>query len=788
MKAESTAPADPERGDPSDAAWNPKRFLHQLKQDPAYMKQIAHVESLPPRQARYGKLHRPLHPRLARWLQAEGIRLWLHQTGAINRLRYPKKRLNVVITTNTASGKSLAYNLPVLDQLLRDPNATALYVFPRKALEYDQLVELQAILDAVGLPPHTAGKYDGDATREQKRRIRAHARVILTNPHGLHYYLAYPQLWRRVFSRLRFVVIDEAHVYRGVFGSNMAFVMRRLRRLAEGFGAKPQFILTSATIANPRELAESLTGLPFRVVDQDGSEAGERIFAIWVPPVDEISGEHLSAHQESKHVFLAHMRQGLRTLMFTTSRKMAELQARWAKGQVETFDPTLVERISSYRAGLSPTDRRDIEEGLKAGQIVGVTSTNALELGIDIGQLDATILSGFPGSISSFWQQAGRAGRKGTPSLTTFVPFPDALDMYYAQHPAVLFGEPHEHAILSLENPYILENHVACAAKERPVIIDLDREYLGNELERVCEALVEAGTMTYSDGKYFWAGPPTFPAGETSIEAISRESFRVYERVGAREEFLMEEEKSRVLSEMHEGAVYLYRTDTYVVEELDLAARKVVLAAEEVDYYTVVLRETDVSVVETEMERHDGQIHARFGTVNVRHHYTHYIKKSIFTDELVDKHELDYDPDEFTTKALWFTLPEPLWRAINEARYNIGGVVHAIEHGTIALIPLHVLCDRRDVGGVSFDYNLDTGLPTIYVYDGFPGGIGLAERAYAILRDLLEATRAMIEACPCTKANGCPACIMSPKCGNQNEPLDKAGAVFALARLLAPPS
>ncbi|MHA1732621.1 MAG: DEAD/DEAH box helicase [Promethearchaeota archaeon] len=761
----------------------PGAFLESLKVGESYGGQLAHVEHFPARDPRYGALKVRLHRRLTEWIERQGLELWLHQTGAINRLLHPK-HLNVVITTPTASGKSLCYDIPVLDAMLRDDASTALYLFPRKALGHDQYRELVNLAGELGLPPNLVGVYDGDATPDQKRRIRDNARVVLTTPHGLHYYLPNWRLWRRIFQNLKYIVIDEAHVYRGVFGSNVAFVLRRLQRILAHLGSDPRYVLTSATIANPAELASKLTGKQFEVVDKDGAGSSERFFAVWIPPEQQDTGERVSSHQESRKLFAAHLLAGFQTLMFTTSRKMAELQARWARKDLAERSSELAGAVSSYRAGLAPVDRRRIEKGLKEGTLRGVVSTNALELGVDIGDLDATILSGFPGSISSFWQQAGRSGRKGAPALSTFVPFVDALDMFYAQNPETLFGAPHEEAVISLENPYIVRNHIKCAARERPISPPVDEAYFGSQLVDACEDLVGDGVMAKRGGRYTWHGPPSFPAGEVGVEAISRDSFEVFERVGERYRRMMSEERGRVFSELHEGAVYLYLSETYVVESLDLDERRVVLRKTEAEKYTQVLRHTEIEVLDEEASKVDGHLNASFGLVNVTHEYSEYVEKSIHTNEVVGRHPLALPRHEFTTKALWFTLDRELAGELPRRKFDTAGVVHAIEHGTIAMIPLHVLCDRRDIGGVSMAEDPDLELPVVYIYDGFPGGIGLVERAYNSLRNLLETTLANINGCSCTKENGCPACIMSPKCGNLNEPLDKAGAIFALQQLL----
>ncbi|GAB4325262.1 MAG: DEAD/DEAH box helicase [Promethearchaeota archaeon] len=765
-------------------------FLNSLReaQSGAGEGGIVHVRRFPARPPRYGKLAAKLHPKLANLLKSRGIRLWLHQTGAINRLLYPRAKLNVVVTTPTASGKSLCYNVPVLDRLLRDPEATALYVFPRKALARDQLREFQDLAEGVGLPPHAAGVYTRDTPQAAKRRIREHARVVLTTAHGLSYYLSHRQLWRRIWSKLAFVVLDEAHVFTGVFGSNAAMVVRRLRRLVDEAGGSPQFVLCSATIANPVELAEKLVGLPFDLVDKDGSASGERTFLVWLPPEREEGQrrEGASPHQAARKLFVAHVAAGFQTLMFVTSRKMAELQAKWAKESLRKDGAAaLADRVWCYRAGLRPQDRRRIERQLKDGTIRGVVSTNALELGIDVGSLDATILSGFPGSVASFWQQAGRAGRKAdSTAISTFVPFEDALDQFYAQNPDALFGKPHENAIVSLDNPYIFAAHVRCAARELPVTPERDVAYFGPRLVEACEGMVREGMMEQRGGKFYWLGPPDFPAGQVNLEAIPQADYEVVATLpdGGRLK-LGTEGESRVLSEMHDGAVYLYLGDTFVVEELDLEAKRVVMRRRDVGYYTQSLRHTRVEVVNEEREATflGGRLHAHHGTVDVTHHYYAYVRKAIYTGEVLERVPLEHLPaTTFRTKATWFAFPAELVESLLEAGRDLAGTAHALEHATIAMTPHVVTCDRRDVGGVSTDLDPRYDAPSVFIYDGYPGGVGLTEKAFELLPRLFEVTRSMVESCGCDEDGGCPSCVMSPKCGNQNDPLDKRGALAAL--------
>jgi len=511
-------------------------FLKFIKSQDFYCGQISHIEHIPELKARFEDLDKPLRKRLERWLTNKGINLWRHQAEAINSIR---KGNNTVIVTSTASGKSLCYNLPVLDYLLNNEKTTALYLFPTKALARDQHSQLKEILTKTNIKEYHIGVYDGDTTPDEKRRILSNANIIITNPYGLHFYLPwFKQKWRRVCSNLKYIVLDEIHIYRGIFGSNFALLLRRLKRILDIFEVKPIWILSSATINNAKEFCEKLIGEEFVVIDKDDSPSGAKKVILWDLPYDKALGKYRSAHQETKNLFITHLKykNGIQTLTFTLSRKMAELQAIWTRKTL----PLLKDKIHSYRAGISKKKRREIEEDFKNKKILGVSSTNALELGIDIGSLDATISSGFPGTISSFKQQIGRAGRGSDLSISTFIPMQNPLDLFYVHNHDRLFGNIQEEVLITLNNKYILRNHLCCAAKEIPISIDEYKKFGIEEkklFENCIDNLVSESLLMKRMNKYYWKGE-FFPNEKYGLNALSSRSYKVILRQSGREELL----------------------------------------------------------------------------------------------------------------------------------------------------------------------------------------------------------------------------------------------------------
>ncbi|MFQ5860160.1 MAG: DEAD/DEAH box helicase [Dehalococcoidia bacterium] len=757
---------------------NVSAFLEHLRCLPTYQEQIVFTHQVPPRPSCPGELDRPLHPSLQGTLQQGGLwPLYRHQAQAVNAMN---GGAHVMVATPAASGKSLCYHLPVLEALLHDPRTRALYLYPAKALAQDQLRNLQQLV-----PPEASARaevFDGDTPPRERAAIKRGARILLTNPDMLHLgILPNHRSWARFFQGLRFVVLDEAHTYRGVFGSHVANVLRRLRRLCQRYGSAPQFILCSATIANPGELAERLTGLPFQVVDEDGSPSGGKRFLFWNPPfTDETHSARRSASTEAACLLTELAQQRIRTLTFVRTRRLAELVSLYTREQLAQRESSLASRISPYRAGYLSQDRRRIEQALFQGELLGVVATNALELGIDIGDLDATVLTGYPGSIASTWQQAGRSGRRGEESLSILVGQDNPLDQYLMRHPQTFFGKPTEHALISPENPYILAPHLLCAAYETPLEA-ADTALFGESLEQRAAELVGMGLLRSDGGRWYLDPSITYPAEEVNIRSTSREQY-----------LLLEEETGRVLETLeqaaaflqaHPGAIYLHQGEPYRVERLDLTAKIASVVRADGSYYTQASDITDIRIRRLLQHKLAGGVGVYLGEVEVSNLVVGYKKRAPLTEEVLDEEPLDLPPTRFPTVALWFDIPQELMSRALAERWDLAGGLHAAEHAAIGVLPLFTLCDRNDIGGVSTPLHPDTGRPQVFIYDGHPGGIGITERGYQLIEELWAATGRVVRECPCT--DGCPSCIQSPKCGNNNQPLDKRVCLTLLETLLA---
>jgi DEAD/DEAH box helicase domain-containing protein len=745
-----------------------EEFIDALRNMEGYRNQIEHIHVIQAQKEEYGTLDHPLPEAIQGYLDDRGIKLYRHQADLINLARSGE---NVVISTPTASGKTLAFNIPVFEALLEDREARALYIYPMKALTNDQLKVLLEMEGGTGIQARPS-IYDGDTPTSSRPRIREESRIILTNPYGLHYYLPWYRKWRNFFQNLRYIIIDESHTYRGVFGSNVAMLLRRLQRIINKYGSHPQFILSSATIANPEEHSERLTGKGFRVVDGDYSESGRKYFTFWNPPLIGEENQRGSTHQESKEVFIQCLLEGLQTLCFTVSRKMAELTALWARQELHEDYPGIARAIRSYRAGYLPRERREIEKGLKTGELRGVTSTNALELGIDVGSLDSVIISGYPGTIISTWQQAGRAGRGVEDSIIFLVAFQNPLDQYFMNHPQDFFQRTPENAVIDLDNPYITTGHVMCAANEAP-ITDSDGELFSN-LDLVIKALEETGALRPTPLGHVYARRSR-PVETVKLNSISDDMVQILHNGRILETM----DLTQAYREAHEGAILLHQGETYQVYELDLNDLTAKVRHTEVDHYTEAVKTIEISIIEGLEERSMG-FKAVVGELDITEYYTHY--RLMNYERVLDLKPLDLPPVEFPSIGLWFTIPEEIVEQVQDEGLDFMGGIHAIEHAMIAMAPLHAMCDRWDLGGLSADYHPDTGEPTIFIYDGYKGGIGLSEKLYHLLPELMETTLKLVKDCRCNE--GCPSCIYSPKCGNNNEPLDKKGAIQILTKLL----
>lgn len=727
-------------------------------------RQAVAVKEIPAREPEHARPDPPLPPPLEGYLERRHIRLYTHQVEVLRNLREGR---DVVLTTPTASGKTLAFNLPVFEHFHYHRAATALYLYPMKALAHDQLAALRELSEETGIRTEAA-VYDGDTPREERPRIRRRSRLVLTNPYALHRYLQWHHLWARFFASLAFVVLDEAHWYRGVFGSHVACVLRRLLRVLDHYRARPRFVVSSATMADPTEHARRLTGRNFTLVDADGSARGRRFFLFWNTALY----PEISPHRQAAELLAFFVRAGLQTLCFAPSRRTAEFYARWAAAAAGGVE------VAAYRAGYLPEDRRSIERRLKEGELRGVAATNALELGVDIGGLDAVIIAGYPGTVASFRQQAGRAGRTGQDALVAFVALDDPLNQYFARHPDRLLGRVTEQAVVNLENDYVLRQHILCAAAELP-LTEGDVAWFGPRLLETARELAAAGGLSPlagPDGRTRWAyRGPEAPALAVSLDAFGEGLVQLVHR-GQVVEYL---DHRRACLEAHPGAVYLHQGEAYVVRSLDLERGRADLEyLPDADSHTTALTRTELRVNQVLASRAGPSYGLALGRVAVKEVVTGYAVKKY--DRVVGAHDLALPPVEFDTTAVWVHLPETL-RSGAACSGDWEGGLHAMEHALIAAAPLLAMCDRWDVGGLSTPLHPATGRPTIFVYDAFPGGTGIAERLFECFPDLISGALDLISSCGCR--DGCPSCVMSPKCGNNNQPLDKEVARAILAAL-----
>jgi DEAD/DEAH box helicase domain-containing protein len=745
-------------------------FLQRLSAFEGSEGSLAHVEVLESREPSLEPF--PDMPEVLRKrLDLLGIKgLYPHQRLALDLV---DRGENVVVASGTSSGKTLVYNLSFARAVLADEKRTALYLFPTKALARDQLRQVRDLR----LPQVRAAVYDGDTPRAERPLIRQNANLVMTNPDMLHAsILPGHARWADFLLRLSLVVVDEAHVARGVFGSHVAMILRRLRRLVAHYGGQPQFVLASATIGNPTELGERLVGLPFAEVVQDLSPRGEKLFVLWNPPmVDEELGQRRSALSETSWLLRLLVESETRTIAFCRSRRAAELVAQFARRELPA---SLKRRVKAYRAGYLPEERRELERALSSGELLGVAATNALELGIDVGSLDAALLAGYPGTRASMWQQAGRAGRRSDSSLAVLVAQDDPLDQYLVQHPADIFEKPPEAAVIDPTNPYVLEPHLACAAREQP-LSEGELVVFGEGASEAARRLEERGELFWRRGLLYHRGRES-PHRRVDIRSASGSLFSIVDReTGA---LLGTVDEARAYWTVHPGAVYLHQGEQFEVSALDLERQVALVGRSEADYYTQTRDVTDIEVLRVSHEGAIGDVPAVFGEVKVTRQVTGFQRKLGSTQEVIEELLLDLPPQTLVTKALWWILPKALLARARIEAGMVPGTVHAAEHAAIGLLPLVATCDRWDVGGLSTPFHPDTGAATIFIYDGYPGGAGIAERGHLSGERLLRATFEAVRQCPC--ARGCPSCVQSPKCGNGNEPLDKQGALALLAAML----
>lgn len=753
--------------------------IDTFKNDINYRDKIAHVETIPAKKASFKKAE-GLNENLVEYLESNDIRLYHHQADTYRQVREGK---NVIITTPTASGKTLAFNLPIMETFIEDRDATALYIYPAKALANDQLEGLKKLegeLD-ININPNT---YDGDTPKSRRAGIRATSRCVLTNPYQLHLILAWHHQWKNFYRNLKYIVIDESHFYKGVFGSNVAHLIKRLKRIAGFYGSSPQFILSSATLANPLELANRLTGEDFVLVDNDTSPSGEKDFILYNPFKNyrrkrKNVSEAPSVHLETERIFLYLMLKRIQTLCFTVSRKTAELIARWSKSDMNQIKPKWTDRIAAYRAGYLAEERRDIENKLKSGEYLGVTCTNALELGIDIGSLDAVIISGYPGTMISTWQQSGRAGRSNQKSLAILVAFENQLDQYFMNNPKFFFDKPHENAIIDLNNSILRDAHLACAAFELPITVEEGEKYFNADKE-LLDRLSREGTLRRNRHGQYICPSTDNPAFKHSLDQISNETFLIMNN----RKVLERMDRSQVYREAHEGAILINKGETYKVENINFSKKIVNVIKQDVDYHTMVLHSTDISIDRKISKTSYGDLTINFGELTVEEDYYRY--KVMQYSKVLGNEELDLKPLNFKTRGLWFTVPDSIKKEIEELfeeNESYEGGLHGAEHALIGMFPLHVMCDRFDIGGLSTNYHPDTQESTIFIYDAYEGGMGITEKATDVFVELLKSTRDLLENCQCR--DGCPSCIYSPKCGNDNKPLHKKATGHIIDYLLS---
>ena len=759
-----------------------QNFVSRLKNDRLRDFELAHREELPARSPCYGKLSRPLPEALAEALLRSGItRLYSHQTEALEQIRAGR---HTVVSTPTSSGKSLIYNLAVTEALIEKPQQRALYLFPIKALTRDQLEALTTFFESIpcGTPGQAAFSaciYDGDTSPYQRAKIRQnHPHILLTNPDMLHYaLLAYHPQWEDFWKKLRFVIIDEMHSYRGIFGSHVALIFRRLLRICRHYGSDPQFILLSATIGNPDELASKLTGVPaerIAVVSGNGAPQAKRHFLFLRPKGGLAAGGGHAAGAAARLIVIA-AKAGLKTIAFTQSRKLTEL----VHMSVLQAERGLERKVSSYRAGFLPEERRIIEQKLASGALSAVISTSALELGIDIGGLDLCILVGYPGTVMTTWQRGGRVGRSGQESAIVLLPDQDALDQYIVNHPASFLESRYEKAVIDPFNPEILKAHLPCAAAELP-IGEAEPELCRDEIARVVKELTSTGCLIQTLDGNQWICASTRPHRQVDIRTVGA-SYTIVREHNGETVPLGKSEGIRALKECHCGAVYLHRGETYQVKDLDLEKKLIRVVSARVPYFTRAVSDKETEILETFASKPSGNFLVRLGRLRVTEHITAFEARRLYSHVILARNPLDLPPQTFETVGFWIEIETMLAQKIKREKLDFMGGIHAIEHALISMFPLFAVCDRNDIGGISIPMHPQLEKAAIFVYDGYPGGIGLAARGYEIIADLVEKTKELIASCDCTE--GCPACIHSPKCGSGNKPLDKAAASSLLQYL-----
>lgn len=741
---------------------------------------MRHLEQVPARSASFADWPAQTHPEVRAALERTGVSsLWTHQAETAEHAFAGE---HVVLSTGTASGKSVAYLIPALTSVINGASApngrgsTALYLAPTKALAHDQSNSITAL----GLSDVRATTMDGDTSIEDRQWARQHANYVLTNPDMLHHsVLPGHTQWASFLRRLDVIIIDECHTYRGLFGAHVSLIVRRLRRIAAHYRANPVVIAASATVAEPDHSVAQLIGAPVRVVDRDGSPRGGLDFALWEPDVNDITGDRRSASAETADMLTDIVVADRQCLAFMRSRRGVEAIAMTTKNMLADVDPELTDRVAAYRGGYLPEERRALEEGLRSRDYLGMAATNALELGIDISGVDAVLVCGWPGTRASLWQQVGRAGRTGQSALAVFVARDDPLDTYVVNHPDSIFGQSVEATVFDPSNPHVLAPHLCAAAAEIPITVEDVTEWFPPRTIDVLDDLVAEGLLRKRHAGWYWTSNERAHnladirgGGDGPIRIVESGTGRVLGTVDG----------PSAHATTHPGAIYVHQSDCYAISELDLDERIAFADAVDVDYSTHARDVSNVTVTSVMQQQQWANTTVSLGEVDVTAQVVSYARRRILTGEFLGEFPLDLPPRTLHTQAVWWTASLDVLTAAQLDDADVGGAAHAAEHASIGLLPLFAVCDRWDIGGVSTQWHADTGMCTVFVYDGYPGGAGFAERGFHVAREWLGATLKLIDECPC--ADGCPACVQSPKCGNGNEPLDKRGAIALLRVIL----
>ncbi len=736
-----------------------KKLLRATRHEWYYEDQMVRVQDIPAREAAYAEVDPPLSPTVAALLRQDGItQLYTHQARAVEAIRAGD---NVVVVTPTASGKTLCYNIPVLETLLQDPGARALYLFPTKALAQDQLKTLKRLRTSDPSLPLEAGTYDGDTPQDQRRRLRDEANVLLTNPDMLHSgILPHHARWAAFLGALKYVVIDEVHSYRGVFGSNVANVIRRLRRICRHHGASPQFICCSATIGNPGEHAAEIVSAPMTLVDNDGSPSGAKKFVLWNPPyLDESKLGRRSPNVEAQRLMCDLIeRHKVQTIAFVRARTTAELLYRYVSEELQQRSQRLRGVVRAYRGGYLPSERRKIEQALFQGELMGVTTTNALELGIDIGSLDACLMVGYPGTVASAWQQAGRAGRQQAESVAILIANESPIDQYLMRHPEYFFDQPHERAVIDPQNPYVLYGHVRCAMQELPISGD-DVPLLGDLLGGMVEILHEQKEAVQVKDRWYWRGP-AYPAGDVSLRAADEHNY-----------VIQDEDQGRVIGQidewgaftlLHSEAIYMHDGETYFVDELNLKERVARVRKRDLDYFTMSVDRTTVQLQDFPEEppaKRTWRIsEVGVGPAQVTTLVYMFRKIKFYDSDSIGFGNLDLPPLELQTEAFWLAPPRHILQRVREYGRRPEDGLLGLANAMTGVLPAHVMCDPADVGSTVDSGNLGT--PAVFIYDRFPGGVGFSEKTYEIVEDVVRSALELVQECGCEE--GCPSCVGSP--------------------------